>query len=194
MISFLSDWVKQLVIVVLMAGLAEMLVPRGQFKGYVQVVVGLVVLLAVLNPVVGLLEKQPAAALEWPLSTGSGRGAGTAVEVGGAALRQLNTELALARYRQALAGRLHSLVARVPEAELEAADFLLEERPESPAYGQILQVNLRVLLGGHGARSPGGAAPLDEVRDQILNLVELGLGIDRHAVVLEIPGRSPGIE
>lgn len=49
----LSSWVGQLAAVVLLAGVAELLVPQGGVRGYARGILGLVVLIAVLRPILG---------------------------------------------------------------------------------------------------------------------------------------------
>ncbi|HVB09602.1 MAG TPA: stage III sporulation protein AF [Bacillota bacterium] len=53
----LGTWVGHLAAVVLMAGLAEMLMPPGRLQGYARAVLGLIVLLAVLTPLLNVLHQ-----------------------------------------------------------------------------------------------------------------------------------------
>jgi stage III sporulation protein AF len=55
--SELGGWVGHLAAVVLMAGLAEMLMPPGRLQGYARAVLGLIVLLVVLTPLLDLLHQ-----------------------------------------------------------------------------------------------------------------------------------------
>jgi stage III sporulation protein AF len=55
--SALGAWVGHLAAVVLMAALAEMLMPPGRLQGYARAVLGLIVLLAVLTPLLNLLHQ-----------------------------------------------------------------------------------------------------------------------------------------
>ena len=54
--SALGTWVDHLAAVVLMAGVAELLMPVGRLQGYARAVLGLIVLLAVLTPLLNVLH------------------------------------------------------------------------------------------------------------------------------------------
>lgn len=55
--SPVSQWVAHLAAVVLMAGVAEMLMPPGRLQGYARAVLGLIVLLTILNPLLTVLHQ-----------------------------------------------------------------------------------------------------------------------------------------
>ena len=54
----LEDWVRALAAILLLAGVAELLLPGGALKGYARGFLGLLVLLGVLQPAVALLRGQ----------------------------------------------------------------------------------------------------------------------------------------
>ncbi len=60
----LDAWIHGLVALLFLAGIAELLLPSGTFKGYARSFLGLLVLLGVLRPVVGLMQGQWR--LAWP--------------------------------------------------------------------------------------------------------------------------------
>ncbi len=56
----LSDWVRQVVMVLVLTGVVELALPTGALRRYVQVVLGLLVLLAIVRPVLAWLGSEPA--------------------------------------------------------------------------------------------------------------------------------------
>ncbi len=52
----IDAWARSLVAILLLAGVAELLLPSGTMKGYARALLGLLVLLAMLQPLVGLLH------------------------------------------------------------------------------------------------------------------------------------------
>ena len=81
----LDAWIHGLVALLFLAGIAELLLPSGGFKGYARSFLGLLVLLGVLRPVVGLMQGQWR--LAWPaLPAISGAGPAS-VAAAGAAVR-----------------------------------------------------------------------------------------------------------
>jgi stage III sporulation protein AF len=56
-VSQAGQWVGHLAAVVLLAGVAEMLMPSGRLQGYARAALGLMVLLAVLSPLLAALHQ-----------------------------------------------------------------------------------------------------------------------------------------
>ena len=80
----LDAWIHGLVALLFLAGIAELALPSGGFKGYARSFLGLLVLLGVLRPVVGLMQGQWR--LAWPvLPAVAGAGAASTAAVGAAA-------------------------------------------------------------------------------------------------------------
>ncbi|PZN13488.1 MAG: sporulation protein [Bacillota bacterium] len=59
----ISEWVRQVVLVLLLTGIVQMALPSGGARRYVQVVLGLFILLAIVRPVLALLQTEPASLL-----------------------------------------------------------------------------------------------------------------------------------
>lgn len=70
--SWLSGWLHELILVVLMAAFVEMLLPSKSMERYARLVLSLLVLLTMLSPIVSMLKGTPARSLVWPWSSRSG--------------------------------------------------------------------------------------------------------------------------
>jgi stage III sporulation protein AF len=57
-VAFLKEWVRGLVLLVLLGGCLEMLLPMGGMKRYVRLVLGLLVMLAMVRPVLAFLGQE----------------------------------------------------------------------------------------------------------------------------------------
>ena len=53
----ISFWLKNIIMVVLFATFLELLLPNGSMQRFVRVIMGLFIMLAILNPVMGILEE-----------------------------------------------------------------------------------------------------------------------------------------
>ncbi|MDR7072688.1 stage III sporulation protein AF [Fictibacillus barbaricus] len=54
--SFLTEWVTNIIVLVLLAGVIELLLPGNQFQSYIKMVIGLLILLAMLSPIFKILH------------------------------------------------------------------------------------------------------------------------------------------
>lgn len=57
MIAFLSNWLKEIVLLILIATFMDLLLPNRSMERYVKLVMGLVIILAILTPIISLLNK-----------------------------------------------------------------------------------------------------------------------------------------
>ncbi|MFD0711048.1 stage III sporulation protein AF [Paenibacillus sp. GCM10027626] len=56
MLAWLAAWLKQIIAVVLLAGLIDLLLPNKSMQRYVRLVAGLIILLTILTPIIRLLQ------------------------------------------------------------------------------------------------------------------------------------------
>jgi stage III sporulation protein AF len=71
-LGFLTEWITNIIVLVLLAGVIELLLPGNQFQSYIKMVIGLLILLAMLSPLFKLLNSdmdQVFQAMELPAAT-----------------------------------------------------------------------------------------------------------------------------
>lgn len=141
--SQITAWVQQLVLLVLVVGFLELMAPENALRRQVQLVAGLLVLVAVLNPLVRAVRGG-----EWlseALEAGSGwtepgdpGGAGQADRALSAANAQLRVDLFTDRLRAYLEGELFKLAGeRVGVAVRVTRDGLIQQVTVTAAPGQV---------------------------------------------------------
>jgi stage III sporulation protein AF len=54
--SFLTEWITNIILLVLLASVIELLLPGNQFQNYVKMVIGLLILMAMLSPVLKIVK------------------------------------------------------------------------------------------------------------------------------------------
>ncbi len=84
--TWLGDWLRELILVVLLAAFVEMLLPSKSMERYARLVLSLLVLLTMLSPIVSMLKGDATGALSLAMDqqeqdgsvlTGAGKGAGS---------------------------------------------------------------------------------------------------------------------
>ncbi len=146
MLAVVGGLVRSLIVIIFLNALLEMLLPQGEFRRYIRLVTGLIVILMVVGTIGALLGKAPR--LE-PVFGGGG----AAADSGGAAAEQ-STRVGLTRQRHLLrqcrAGLeqlLREEIAAAGAWELVEAVLILDEDPESSTFGAPRQVDLLVRSG-----------------------------------------------
>jgi len=170
-------WVREILIVLFLAGVLEMLLPETDTKRFARVAIGFFVVLAVGRPLLNFigsgapLDRGLAGLGTWELGmapAGSTSSAPDPLRLG-SEFRDASRERALAAARAALETQVVALAERDPEvAEAEAGVALLSD-PSSSSYGALETVTLKVWMvrsadgeGRSGADGVDGAADSDD--------------------------------
>lgn len=146
----IGAWVRNIALVVVLAGIMELLLPQGEMRRYVRVVAGLLVLLAMLNPVVGLLEGATAfnagyLAVFAPRTSGAGL---EAIRDRGESLKRVNETLAVDEFRRRLEAEAAMVASGAAGGARAEATVDLEA---STGGGWVVRrINLTVLPGKNG--------------------------------------------
>lgn len=56
MIAYLGEWIKHLVLIILVATFLDLLLPNNQMRRYITLVVGLIIIVMILSPILALLQ------------------------------------------------------------------------------------------------------------------------------------------
>jgi len=172
-ISYLADWVRQIAIVVIVAGFLEMLVPDNGIKRYVKVAMGLFILLMILTPVMDLLRGRLA-----PDFTLGLPGGGRPVLLGEVEeVRDHMEEEILRQHLQAVEELAERSIRDLPEVESVSVHAV-----RASADGGIGGFTVRVVESGPepmgpvvvGARADGAK---DELARRIRSLLEALFGV-----------------
>lgn len=164
MLAAVGEWLKNIVLVVLFASFLDLLLPSSGMQRFVRVILGLLILLAVLSPVIDLLQgrlvPEPLPAL-----SGQTKAAGEKVADGVQRVVRERDRLAVEQYKKDLVRQMRAVVMAVDGvADARVSVELAQATAERP--GAVARVIVDVL--------PGPAA-----EDRKVAKVEIGQAADR---------------
>ena len=168
MLVTLSEVVRNIVVLIILITVLDLVLPRSDFKPFVNMVVGLVLMLMLLSPLRSLLNLPGVLDPVWEMQLSVSQ---SDIDARQALLEQMNWELTLARFRDLVSEKISSVLA---EHGLEVMELtlLLEEdtnhlefgqpqqikvlaQPGQPVQGDIERVEkVRIDLGGNTAAVP----------------------------------------
>ncbi len=111
MLAAITDWVKNIVLIVLFASFLELLLPSSGMQRFVRVIMGLLILLAILTPVVDVLQSRLTP--EVPALGGLSAPAADRVRSGAETLVHERDQLAVSLYKKDLARQIRAVVVAV---------------------------------------------------------------------------------
>lgn len=180
-------WLKQLVLVALLAALVEMLLPQSGLRRYAHAALGLLVLLAVLVPFLALVRQ----GVDWEAALGPGPEPAAAparrVEATVRRLEEVNLRQALAAYRRQVEEAVAAAAAEVPGVARATAGARVEEDPGRPRFGTVTAVTVTVTPAPEARGAPG------RLREAVAEAVARRFGWERARVqVVVVMGRDEG--
>ena len=139
-----QHWVQQIILIALLAGMAELILPRSDLQRYARLSLSLVLTLVVLQPLLSIfgLPSQ----LDWPLIQQDTAASAVWREAlrSGESLRLENQRKTLALFRSRLEERSQQIAEGIDRVRAAETTAVLEEDPNHPEFGMIRE--LRIIL------------------------------------------------
>jgi len=145
MLEALSDIVKNVAIIILLTTFLDMLLPNNSMQGFIKVVMGLFVMLAILNPIVGLL-KADYELTAWQLASLPEHKVET-VLAQGEKIASMQEEQALVEYKIRIEQQIEALLKLVPGVADVKCTVIIEPIYKVGAIGKIEKAMVWVTLG-----------------------------------------------
>lgn len=175
----LLEWAGTVAGIAIVAGLLEMLVPSSSMKRYVQLTMGLLVLLTLLGPVLGVLQRTRDLGWETEAVWASSNLSLHAVLDKADEIRQTNRQRQVEVYRSSLEqAAVRAAAAALGGGQAAAQVFLGEPPPDvgpPPVKHVVLVVDPEPLppdVPSQPSGAPGAMAPVAPVRPVEVNLAD----------------------
>lgn len=155
MLDAISTLVRNVTIIVIIAGFLEMLLPNGEIKRFVKVVLGLFILVSMLNPLLSLFDKKVVSeVLAWQDTTENSK-LNSILSQGEKISAEMNQK-ALDMYRKNLAKQIETMVKLVKGVAWVEANVNMEINKANPSYEAIDKVVLVVgMMKKEGEKEEG---------------------------------------
>ena len=149
MIALVSNWVKNIILIVLFASFLELLLPNSSLQRFIRVILGLLIMLAILNPAIDIVQGN------WALSD--------IPTAGGSSLKQADIvrstnqvtaergKLVREIYKRDLAKQIRALVMAIDGVSEARVAIDLQEKSAAEA-GSIEKVTLYIKPGNVSAQ------------------------------------------
>ncbi len=162
--EIIRNLVQSLVIIIILAMFLEMLLPAGEMRAYVKMVMGLLVIIAVIQAVGSMarwsFEEIPV------VVAGAGDGGRQLPEIleAGKRISARQQDLGIEQYRRGLAQQVTALVKLNQGLPLLDVEVSVESESGSPDFGQIKEIILSVSADSEqSSPAPGVTEPVEEV-------------------------------
>jgi stage III sporulation protein AF len=186
MLSFIKDWVLNIVTLVLFIVIIEMLVPKGRMKKYVNLVTGIILIIAIINPFLKLLGGS--ARLDEAQTANSNFLDKVEIKNDSSLLKEEQMKQIVEVYRKKLISQLESAALNTEGVSEAKADVIINEDYKSDLFGEVKRVYLKVGSAEKGsAKSVAKIENIEriDVGNDVGNDVKKATGTQKNAVVAE---------
>jgi len=146
MMAFIKDWVLNIVTLVLFIILIEMLVPSGRMKKYVDLVTGFILIIAIINPFIGLFGGK--VKLMDSLTANSDYLDKAEIKKDSSVLEQDRMKQIVEVYRKKIIQRLEQTALDTEGVTSARADVIINEDYNSDNFGEIKRAYLNIEAKG----------------------------------------------
>ncbi|HOV79832.1 MAG TPA: stage III sporulation protein AF [Bacillota bacterium] len=141
--AIINNLIQNLIYIIILAVFLEMLLPVGEMKKYVKMVMGLLIIVAVLQAAAELFPRGIPGDLPLFAEAGDKKRISGIIEEG-ERLSSVQMEEALDEYRKAISGQISGLVRLNGEVDIAGVDVIVESNQEEAGFGRIKEVVLTV--------------------------------------------------
>jgi stage III sporulation protein AF len=161
--------VRNLALLVILAALLEMLLPLQGTRRFVQVIIGLFIMLTVLGPIVTLLKQQPPLHFALPASSTSSVDLNQILGQG-QSLQKVTSDEEQATYVQSLEDQIEVMCRIVPGVKEAKATVLLSPDASLKSLGTVQKVTVEIQSG---VQQAGDREIADQVQETVASLFGL---------------------
>ena len=142
MIEFIKDWVLNIVTLVLFIILIEMLVPSGRMKKYAGLVTGFILIIAIINPFIGLIGGK--FSLTDSMAASGGFLDRVEIQKDSKLLEEAQMKQIVEVYRKKIIARLEQTAMDTAGVTGAKADVIINEDYGSENFGEIKRAYLEI--------------------------------------------------
>ncbi|MEW5922032.1 MAG: stage III sporulation protein AF [Bacillota bacterium] len=162
MIEAIGNLIRYIVILIFLATLLEMILPHGQFRRYLRMLVGILLILTILSPIQNIMRLAPGWDVPVFLAAPTGKEELALILQRGEKMREEGLKEAVGNYRYRLYQVVESLLAREYGGELLELEVILDEDPGSAEFGAIKK--MVVVIREKKSTSPSSTgSPVEEI-------------------------------
>lgn len=144
MIEAIGNLIRYIVILIFLAVILEMILPQGQFRRYLRMLVGVLLILTLLSPLQNIMRLAPGWNIPVFLTAPAGKEELELILQRGERMREENFVEALKNYRYHLFTVVNNLLEEEFAVELRGLELILEENPGSMQFGAIKNMTATV--------------------------------------------------
>ena len=174
-IAAIASWIKEIIYIILFATFLEFLLPNGQMRKFIRVIIGLFIMLAILSPVMDIMSKgQQADKLSaWSVMSSQDSKINESTNKIALSQEQLASEL----YQQQLAKQIRSVVVNL-DGVSDAKVIVELDQANKGGTGAIHKVLITLQQGrlsiaqvGIGRSAQADDVPDDKVKSKVSRTV-----------------------
>ncbi|WP_425448601.1 stage III sporulation protein AF [Dethiothermospora halolimnae] len=161
MIDFLRAWVSDIVVVVILISFLEIILPKGNMKRYINMVIGLLIIIVLINPFINLLSKDIDIEGEVFKNIVDGQNIEYSNDE---ELKEIRQKQVIDIYKLSLKKEILSLIKSKTEHSVKAISVKINEDQGSEEFGNLQGVELLIDKGDKKEKGKEKGVNIKEIK------------------------------
>lgn len=162
MIEAIGNLIRYIVILIFLATFLEMILPHGQFRRYLRMLVGILLILTIISPIQNIMRLAPGWDAPVFLAAPTGQEELALILQRGEQMREAGYKDAVENYRYHIFTVVSNILSREFSAELQELQVTLDEDPQSKEFGRIKKMVV-VAREQRSDSTPEPNGPVEEI-------------------------------
>lgn len=141
MLSILSSWIKQIILVVIFTTVVDFLLPGDKYLRYARVLLGLVVMISIINPLLGLFHKENFFS-GYNINFNTQLISQAEITKKADNIKKINNELIIKQYKDNLISLIKNHINEKNIFEVKNINLEIVEQNERSDFGRIVNISV----------------------------------------------------
>ncbi|MTI70185.1 MAG: stage III sporulation protein AF [Firmicutes bacterium] len=139
MINFLKDWSINIAIIAIFITILEIIIPKGSLKGYINVIIGLILIIVLINPFINLISNNIDIEKEVFANVNSYNEENSVVKE---SFKELQKDQIIKTYKEKVKKNIISLVESESKYKVENINITINLNENEKDFGKLMKLKL----------------------------------------------------
>jgi stage III sporulation protein AF len=169
MINFMREWIINIVIMIVFVTFLEIILPSSNMKRYIQMIIGLLIIIVLINPFINLITKDINIEREVFANIGESF---SYDQSGNSEYIELQNKQIINMYKQKLYKEISEMVSKEGDFDIFNLDIDIIEDSIQDNYGDITRIELAIMTAKKEGSQKNDEIKVNKIQDVVISTLD----------------------
>ncbi|MGF7057002.1 stage III sporulation protein AF [Brassicibacter mesophilus] len=169
MINFMREWIINIVIMIVFVTFLEIILPSSNMKRYIQMIIGLLIIIVLINPFINLITKDINIEREVFANIGESF---SYDQTGNSEYIELQNKQIINMYKQKLHKEISEMVSKEGDFDILNLDIDIIEDSIQNNYGDITRIELAIMTAKKEGIQKNDEIKVNKIQDVVISTLD----------------------